>query len=53
MPDSRKERRKKQYEQRVSFQVDNREARGQAENQNDGHNVKRQALGPNTERDKR
>jgi|GEM_PF-3335945 len=53
MPGKRKEAEKRNYENRVSFQEDNHEARGKAENQNDNHNVKRQALGPNAERDKR
>jgi hypothetical protein len=50
---NKKERKKKEYELDVSFQEDNHEARGEAKNQNEGHNVKRQSLGPNTERGKR
>lgn len=53
MPGNKKEAAKRQYEHKVSFQEDNHEARGGAENQNDHHNVKRQALGPNGERNKR
>lgn len=43
---------KKDYEQKVSFQEDNHEARGSVENQNKNHNVKKQSLGPNTRRGK-
>jgi len=53
MPGNKKEAAKRQYEHKVSFQEDDHEARGGAEDQNDHHNVKRQALGPNGERDKR
>lgn len=47
-----KGRKRDDYEQRVSLQEDNHEARGSVENQNKHTNVRKQALGPNTRRGK-
>lgn len=42
----------KSYDQMVSFQKDNHETKGPVENQNEHHNARKEALGPNTRRDK-
>ena len=43
---------KKAYDDLVSFQKDNKETKGKVEIQNQNHNIKKEALGPNTERGK-
>ena len=41
---------KQNYDQLVSLQKDNQETTGKVENQNQHHNIKKEALGPNTRR---
>lgn len=44
------QKKKTSYDQIVSYQEDNHEEKGKVENQNQHHNVKKEALGKNVQR---